>query len=103
MLRQIVRRVLEDAAVFDVVVELPLADLGSAQVLDSKPDVIIMDVQETSAAAVDALLYQRCSTRILGISADGQQGTLYEMRPHRVVLGELTPASLVAVLSRGHE
>jgi hypothetical protein len=94
--------VLEDASVFDIVAELPLADLRSAQLLVSEPDMIIVDVQQTSVAAVNALLYERCSTRVLGISADGQQGTLYEMRPQRVVLGELTPVALVAALRRSH-
>jgi chemotaxis response regulator CheB len=101
MLRQILRRALAEPAEFEIVDGLALVDLRSSHVLATEPDVIIVDAEHASTETANALLYRRCAMRILGISADGQRSTLYEMHPHRVSLGDLTPASLVAVLRRG--
>src|SRR6266496_2345851 len=98
MLRQILLRIAADTPELDVVAELPDADLDSPDVLTSEADVVIAGADRASEDAVTSLLRHRHSVRILGISDDGRHGTLYEMRPHRVLLGELAPATLVAVI-----
>jgi hypothetical protein len=37
---------------------------------------------------------------LLGISSDGRKAVLYELRPHAIPLGELSPASLVDAVVR---
>lgn len=98
MLRQILRRIAADTPGLDVVAELPDADLDSPEVLITEPDVVIAEADRVSEDAVTSLLRHRHAVRILGISDDGRHGILYEMRPHRVLLGELAPAMLVAVI-----
>jgi hypothetical protein len=101
MLRQIVRQIAEDAPELDVVAELPDANLDSPEVLRAEPDVVITGADRTSEDAVTDLLRRRHAIRILGISADGRQVTLHELRPQRVPLGELAPAILVAAIRGG--
>jgi hypothetical protein len=46
------------------------------------------------------LLHNRPHLKVLTIASDGRRFSLYEMRPHRAALGEISPASLVgAILS----
>jgi chemotaxis response regulator CheB len=101
MLRQIVRRIAEDAPELDVVAELPEASLDSPEVLRAEPDVVITGADLVSEDAVANLLRRRHALRILGISADAKQVTLHELRPQRVPLGELAPPTLVAAIRGG--
>ena len=95
MLRQIVRRIAEEAPELEVVAEMPDAELDSAEVLGAEPDVVITGADRASQDAVTNLLCRRRAVRLLGISADARRVTLYELRPQRVPLGELAPATLV--------
>jgi chemotaxis response regulator CheB len=103
MLRQIVRRIAEDAPELDVVAELPDASLDSPEVLRAEPDVVITGADRMSEDAVTNLLRRRHPMRILGISADARQVTLHELRPQRVPLGELAPATLIAAIRGGQQ
>lgn len=98
MLGQILRRIAADAPELDVVAELPDVELDSPEVLTAEPDVVIAGADRATEEAVASLLYQRRGLRVLGISADGRHGILYEMRPHRILLGELAPATLIAAV-----
>jgi chemotaxis response regulator CheB len=98
MLRQIVREAVATVPDIDIVGEVPgsLDDLD--EVIAATPDVFVVGREDTSDAAVARLLRERSGVRVLGISSDGAQTTLYEMRPHRVSLGELGPAALAALI-----
>jgi hypothetical protein len=98
MLRQIVRRIAEDAPGLDVVAELPDANLDSPEIPRAEPDVVITGADRISKDAVTDLLRQRQAIRILEISADARRITLHELRPQQVPLGELAPAILVAAI-----
>jgi hypothetical protein len=47
------------------------------------------------------LLAERPSTRVLAVRREGRQSTLYELRPHAEVLGELSPETLLTVIRGG--
>jgi chemotaxis response regulator CheB len=98
MLRQIVREAVATAPDIDVVGDLP----GSLEHLDgviaARPDVVVVNREDASDAAVARLLRECGGIRVLGVSPDGAQTTRYEMRPHQVPLGELGPAALVALI-----
>lgn len=98
MLRQIVREAVATVSDIDIVGGVPgsLDDLD--KVIAARPDVVVVGREEASDAAVARLLRERHGVRVLGISSDGAQTTLYEMRPHQVPLGELGPAALAAVI-----
>jgi hypothetical protein len=101
MLREIVRRIAEDAPGLDVIAELPDANIDSPEILRAEPDVVITGADRISEDAVTNLLRRRHAIRILGISADARQVALHELRPQRVPLGELAPAMLVAAIRGG--
>jgi hypothetical protein len=45
------------------------------------------------------LLEEGPRVRVLSVGDDGAQTTLYELRPHEVALGELSPKRLVSVMA----
>lgn len=48
-------------------------------------------------SAVGDLLFDYPGLRLVGISAEGHRGFLYELRPHAVALGEISPQLLVSI------
>jgi hypothetical protein len=53
-------------------------------------DVVIAAERSIADAAICGLLAARARTRLLTISHDGSRGVLYELRPHRKPIGELS-------------
>ena len=100
MLRQILRQTAASVPGLIVVAELPDAELDSPDVIAAGADVVIAGADRASEAAVTDLLCRPYPVQVLGISADGHDAVLYEMRPHRMLLEELSPTTLVSVLSR---
>src|SRR5690348_9807185 len=98
MLRQILQEIAADAPDLVVVAELLDAQLDSPEVMAADADVVITGAEQASEATVRGLLCRSRPLRVLGISADGRDATMYEMRPHKVLLGELAPTTLVDVL-----
>jgi hypothetical protein len=80
-------------------------------VLEDEPGLLgavaATDVDFVIAAIDDAtlrepyleLLERRPLVKVLAISDDGGCGTLWELRPERVPLGEVSPATLLSALS----
>ena len=67
---------------------------------DPEPaDVVVLSQTDPENDAVPLSMLQRapCS-RILALAADARRAVLYELRPHRTPLGELSRASLLAAL-----
>jgi hypothetical protein len=46
----------------------------------------------------DALLYRHCRVKVLEILDEGRYGSLCEMRPRRVTLGEMSPLRLLEAI-----
>jgi hypothetical protein len=59
--------------------------------------VVVMDGDELPAACRE-LLHARPRTLIVGLAEQGHAGVLWEMRPSRTLIGELSPATLRAAL-----
>jgi hypothetical protein len=59
--------------------------------------VVVVDGDELPAAC-RALLDALPRTRVLGLAQRGRTGVLWEMRPARTAIGELSPATLRAAL-----
>jgi hypothetical protein len=59
-------------------------------------DVLIVSVPgDTRAAQLESLLYARPHMTLLAIGQNGRATTLYELRPHKVALGDVSPQALV--------
>jgi hypothetical protein len=101
MLRQLLIRIVAQVPDLDIVAELPDDDLRSPRITEIPADVVVVDSDQAPMDAVEALLRTHCQTRILGLSSDGRRAFLHELRPHRVPLGELSPAALIEVIRNG--
>jgi len=61
---------------------------------------IVITVCSTAAEykEYDELLYRHCRIKVLEILDDGRYGSLCEMRPRRVALGEMSPLRLLEAI-----
>lgn len=59
-------------------------------------DVVILGVA-TSDVPVDVqdLVYEQRGTKVLAVESDGRHAWLYELRPHQVRIGEVSPKMLI--------
>ena len=87
----------------DVLLEI-LATAPDVEILDAsapsareeepegtRPDVVVMATQNPEDEAEPALtLFSSPRSRVLTLSSDARQAFLYELRPHRTALGELS-------------
>lgn len=98
-MRGIIRDLLSAEQGIDLVGEtsddVDLAELVHA----TRADVIVMGLNDTGLpAAGERLLAQHPRVRLLGVVADGRDAVLYELRPHRQSLGEVSPEALVSAV-----
>ena len=99
MLADIVRRVLGEAHDLDVV------DLSGdpEDLMDSleyhRPDVLITGVRpKESIEQFASLLRAHPSLRIFALEGDGRRAVLYELQPHTVPLGDVSPEGLIEAI-----
>jgi len=60
------------------------------------PDVLIVGLEGTAIPAFcGPLLYGNPGLKVLAVSVTGEGTALYELRPHRVAIGNVTPDGLV--------
>jgi hypothetical protein len=64
----------------------------------TEPDVVIVAEQEARPPEVDRLLRLAPHAQALTIAEDARTAVLYELRPHRRLLGELSPTSIRAAV-----
>jgi hypothetical protein len=75
-----------------------------ALVLEHSPDVLVVGQADADrTAALPHLLADFARTTVIAIDSVGGTAQRYELRPHRVELGAITPAELVgAIRSAAH-
>ena len=100
MLREILRSIVADAPGVGAVVELPEHDLRSPDVLESRPDLVIVAAEEADEREVAALLWRCRRLRVLAVRSDGTSGFLYEMTPHRTRIEELSRDAVTKAVLR---
>jgi hypothetical protein len=101
MLRQLVRQVAVSGTGIAIVTELPGPLRDPATVAAARPDVVVVGVDDASEQAIADVLFASRAVRVLGVSSDAADATLYELRPLRVSLGELGIDALRAVIRHG--
>jgi len=100
MLRQIIRQTLARDPRFVIVGEYTEHVAIDLAVNRSKADFVIMGSAVFESRAVrDRLLEEGPQVRVLAVGPDGAQTTLYELQPHEVALGELSPEHLASVMA----
>ena len=64
-----------------------------------RPDVVIMGLDRADVPDIGWSLYAGDPLlRVLGVVGEGRQTFVYELRPHRTPLGELSPEELLAAV-----
>jgi hypothetical protein len=95
---EIVKAIVEHHEMLSVVYEHPgPADLSKV-VEDSRADVLIVGADYANAEAMCDLLEQHPKLKALAVDNGGHSGDLYEWRPQRTHLGELSPDSLLVAI-----
>jgi DNA-binding NarL/FixJ family response regulator len=98
LLREIVRETLAREPDLDVVAEHEAdADVRAAVERESA-DFVIVGSDAGADAAVRSLVAADRGVRALELRADGRDSVLYELRPHRVALGEISPETLLRTI-----
>jgi hypothetical protein len=71
-------------------------ELGLVGAADrSGAELVIVNADHVGPTDVCRLLQDRPAVRVFALAAGGRDGCLYEMRPNLVVVGDLSPTSLV--------
>ena len=69
---------------------------AAVTVSETDADVIVLGLPDAELPSeYAALLSARPQTRLLGVSGDGRRAFLYEVRPYRSALGEVSPEALI--------
>src|SRR6476619_927335 len=98
LLRNIVRNAIANEPDLEVVAEHDGdVDLETA-VERGSADFVILGSEVTAHSSAASLVASNCRVRALELQGDGREGVLYEFRPHRVALGELSPDTLLRTI-----
>lgn len=84
-------------------VKLFAGDASATSLVDAtvlvNADIVIADEHCTQPDDVCALLERRPHTRALSVTHDGRTGVLFELRPHRHLIGDLSRDAVLAAVS----
>jgi hypothetical protein len=96
LLSEIIRRAIDKEA--DMVV-VGVADQRRRTLDLTRVDVIVTAYDDQSVAV--RMLRDRPGVRVFALAAHGKESLLYELRPHRVTLGEVSPGELIVHIRAG--
>ena len=66
-----------------------------------RPDIVILDCTATDVEEIgNRLLQQNPNTKVVALTEHGRDTFVYEFRPHKVSVGELSAPGLVRLLTR---
>jgi chemotaxis response regulator CheB len=97
MLLDIISKIIASQADMNVVSDLRGKSGLLSAAEESNADVVILtraDYVENEVEYYD-LLYRRPHLKVIEIAGEGGRGSMYELRPHRTPLGEMSPLSLL--------
>jgi len=97
LLREIVRAAVVREPDLDIVAEHDEIDVRSVLELDD-PDFIIVGENAATAEDLRVLVGVGRGLRALEVQSDGRESVLYELRPHRISLGEISSDTLVRAI-----
>lgn len=98
MLSEIVRCAIEEQADMEVV-----GSTGQARrAIDlTRVDVVVTGYDDQRTAV--RMLRDCPGVRVFALAGHGRESLLYELRPHRVTLGEVSPGELIAHIRAGRK
>ena len=97
LLREIVRETIVREPDLDLVAEHDDVDVRAVVELDD-PDFIIVGRDAAADSDVRSIVGAGRGVRALEVQSDGRESVLYELRPHRIALGEISSETLVRAI-----
>ena len=97
MLSDIVKAVIASQDDFELVGEIA-GTAGLAQAASKAVADVLIVGGALGGSHPLRILYGAPRLKIVAIDADGRQGVLHELRPSRTLIGEISPATLVAAV-----
>jgi hypothetical protein len=105
LLCQTLGRIVGEEPDLQIVSEFMEARPDLADLMAADPDFVILGLggggEPADPDLIPALLSWRRRLRVLGVTADGRDGFVYEMWPHRVPVGELSARRIVDLIRAG--
>ena len=99
MLREIVRETVAAEPDMVLVGELPMETTIAEGARAADPGVVILGSEHPDVVPhCPEVLARNAQLAVLAVGADGRESFLYELRPRRVALGEVSPRRLVEVI-----
>jgi DNA-binding NarL/FixJ family response regulator len=98
MLRDILTHALTADPVFTIVAAYPAGTGLVAAAARSKADVLITALPDAGEDSLDAVVTHYPKVKVLAVESRGDWMFLYELRPQRTVLGEVTPDRVVQLI-----
>jgi DNA-binding NarL/FixJ family response regulator len=95
-LREILLGSVDSADDLEIVGDVPVSALVKRIARRPEADVVVMG--DDNPALALRLLEQRPRLKVLAVGGDGADARLYELRPKRVLLGDVSPQALVEAI-----
>jgi DNA-binding NarL/FixJ family response regulator len=96
LLREIVTEALEAQSDMEVVASVSDFETLAQTIEQSRAEVIVIGHDDPEVAA--GLLERRPPLAVIAVTGDAKESQYYELRPHRVELGEISPSELVETI-----
>lgn len=94
LVQEIVEHAVGGQPDMEIVADLPTAPTLPAALAEARADVVISGA-EHGCAALSELLGELPRLKLLAVSDDARNAVLYELRPTRTPLGEVSPQTIV--------
>jgi hypothetical protein len=98
ILHDVVRGILEVQQDMAVVGDLERPEELGSTIAETGAAFVIWGVEDDVSDFYPDVLHQWPQVRVLAVQGEGRQSFLWEMRPMRAPLGELSPGRLIAAL-----
>ena len=99
ILREVITTIVADQPDMEIVGEVPEdADPAEVDALGASFITVGLDRSGALPPTAGRLLADRTAVPMLGLSAEGRIGYLYELRPHRQPIGEVSPEVLLSTI-----
>lgn len=104
MLRDLVREVVAGEPDLEVVGEIDDESQLRTTMARAKPDFVIVGGERAELSPrCRALFDERPRLKVLALAGQGESGVVWELAPHRIPLGEMSPSVLLSAIRNASE
>jgi chemotaxis response regulator CheB len=103
MLREVIGATIAEQPDLELVDEIDDHSFTLGGLERARADVVIVGADVLEPSAVAAALRSRPDARVLRVSEDGRETSLWELRPHEQRLGAVSPERLLDAIRAGQQ